>query len=67
MGYTGGGPTPLCGVLRVPRAGLQEDEVRTIQNLFGAIFIGPVLEESVGMMLFSYNKYSWLNSRTVIF
>ena len=26
MGYTGGGPTPLCGVLRVARAGLQEDE-----------------------------------------
>ena len=26
MGYTGGGPSPLCGVLRVPRAGLQEDE-----------------------------------------
>ena len=28
MGYTGGGPTPKCGVLRVARAGLQEDEAR---------------------------------------
>eukprot|EP00435_Cladocopium_sp_Y103_P042616 s1165_g11.t2 len=30
MGYTGGGPTPLCGVLRVPRAGLQEDEAMVV-------------------------------------
>ncbi|CAE7689922.1 Kif15 [Symbiodinium necroappetens] len=26
MGYSGGGPTPLCGVKRLARAGLQEDE-----------------------------------------
>ncbi|CAE7288299.1 PNGase [Symbiodinium pilosum] len=26
MGYSGGGPTPLCGVRRISRAGLQEDE-----------------------------------------
>ncbi|CAK9033015.1 unnamed protein product [Durusdinium trenchii] len=30
MGYTGGGPTPLCGVLRVARAGLQEDEAMVV-------------------------------------
>ena len=28
MGYSGGGPTPLCGVKRLTRAGLQEDEAR---------------------------------------
>ena len=44
MGYTGGGPTPLCGVLRVPRAGLQEDEVRTMRTCLEQFFIG-VLEE----------------------
>ena len=27
MGYSGGGPTPLCGVKRMTRVGLQEDEV----------------------------------------
>ncbi|CAJ1365122.1 unnamed protein product [Effrenium voratum] len=30
MGYTGGGPTPKCGVLRVARAGLQEDEAQVV-------------------------------------
>eukprot|EP00439_Symbiodinium_sp_Y106_P073650 s768_g13.t3 len=30
MGYSGGGPTPLCGVKRLTRAGLQEDEAMVV-------------------------------------
>ena len=34
MGYQGGGPTPLCGVLRCPRVGLQEDEAAVVEQSF---------------------------------